>query len=351
MVPESMAWAAGRREGRKCGGWTLRCLAGDDEYNLQEEIWMRILAFLGVWFFIALPTFGQANCSDGQVYDDGVFEDGDGLNPSTVARGGWLQSVESPSYPARLNAVCVCWARIGSAENVSFDLGVWNFTGGLVGALLGTVPNLQATNVPMASVTNFGQFYRYDISSANIVATGPVLVGPIWRTSSGRFYVCSDQTPKDLRLEYLVTGDPSGQPIGPANSSTLTYALGIRPVFGAAGACIPSDSAMCLNGGRFKVEATFMAGGQPQGTAHVVKLTDETGYLWFFNASNVEVVVKVINACSFNQRFWVYAGGLTDVNVVLKVTDTLTDTVKTYTNPQGAKFQPIQDSSAFATCQ
>ncbi|HSS77993.1 MAG TPA: hypothetical protein VLV54_14780 [Thermoanaerobaculia bacterium] len=34
-----------------------------------------------------------------------------------------------------------------------------------------------------------------------------------------------------------------------------------------------------------------------------MKLTDETGYLWFFSNTNVEAVVKVLNACSFNQRF------------------------------------------------
>jgi hypothetical protein len=64
----------------------------------------------------------------------------------------------------------------------------------------------------------------------------------------------------------------------------------------------------------------------------------------------VETVVKVLDACSFNQRFWVYAGGLTNVQVTLTVTDTVKGVVKTYTNPQGTAFQPIQDTNAFATC-
>ncbi len=166
--------------------------------------------------------------------------------------------------------------------------------------------------------------------------------------------MCSDQTAASnkLRLEYLTSSNSEtiGTPIGPANVVTGTYALGIRTVFGAAGNCIPSATALCLNNGRFKVEATFTAPGQPQGTAQVVKLTDETGYLWFFASTNVEAVIKVIDACTFNQRFWVYAGGLTDVAVTLTVTDTKNGTFKTYQNPQGAKFQPIQDSSAFATC-
>jgi hypothetical protein len=113
--------------------------------------------------------------------------------------------------------------------------------------------------------------------------------------------------------------------------------------------CTPSATALCLNDGRFKVEATFDTGAQ-QGQAQVVKLTEETGYLWFFGASNVEAVVKILNACSYNQRFWVFAGGLTNVRVTLTITDTAKQVVKTYSNPLGTAFQPIQDTSAFATC-
>jgi hypothetical protein len=116
------------------------------------------------------------------------------------------------------------------------------------------------------------------------------------------------------------------------------------------GTCVPGNTNLCLGaGGRFKVEATFDTGSQ-QGQAQAVKLTDETGYLWFFSATNVEMVVKVLDACSYNQRFWVFAGGLTNVRVTLTVTDTAKGTVKTYSNPQGAAFQPIQDTGAFATC-
>ena len=116
------------------------------------------------------------------------------------------------------------------------------------------------------------------------------------------------------------------------------------------GSCISGPTTLCLgNNGRFKVEATFDTGAQ-QGQAQVVKLTDETGYLWFFSAGNVETVLKVLDACGLNQRFWVFAGGLTNVRTEITVTDTATSTVKKYANPQGTAFQPVQDVSAFATC-
>jgi hypothetical protein len=119
---------------------------------------------------------------------------------------------------------------------------------------------------------------------------------------------------------------------------------------GSTGPCVADDTTLCLSGGRFQVRATFRTSQPQTGQAHAVGLTADTGYLWFFADTNVEVVVKVLNACSFNSRFWVYAGGLTDVEVIMTVTDTQTGTVKQYTNPLGTKFAPIQDSSAFATC-
>jgi hypothetical protein len=114
--------------------------------------------------------------------------------------------------------------------------------------------------------------------------------------------------------------------------------------------CVPSTTAICLNGGRFKVEATWKTPDGATGVAHTVSLTDDSGYLWFFNADNVEAIVKVLDACSFASHFWVFAGGLTNVETALKVTDSRTGVVRTYNNPQGTAFAPIQDTAAFATC-
>lgn len=108
--------------------------------------------------------------------------------------------------------------------------------------------------------------------------------------------------------------------------------------------------ATCFAGNRFKVEARWQTSGGASGNGTVVKLTDDSGYLWFFNASNVEAVFKVINGCSLNHAYWFFAGGLTNVQVQITVTDTVTGEEKTYTNPQGIAFKPIQDTAAFPTC-
>ena len=91
----------------------------------------------------------------------------------------------------------------------------------------------------------------------------------------------------------------------------------------------------------------------PQGgsdTASAVPLSSDTGFLWFFDPANLEVIVKVLDACDFAGHFWVFAGGLTDVGVELSVTDTLTGETRRYDNMLGDPFQPIRDTEAFASC-
>ncbi|MGE5232895.1 MAG: hypothetical protein ACM3OB_02200 [Acidobacteriota bacterium] len=114
--------------------------------------------------------------------------------------------------------------------------------------------------------------------------------------------------------------------------------------------CQPSTSAVCLNNSRFKVSVTYQVPNQAQSNASANTLTPDTGWFWFFNPANVETIVKVINGCGTNNHYWVFASGLTNVKVGITVDDTRTGFTKTYTNPQGTAFRPIQDTVAFATC-
>jgi hypothetical protein len=83
------------------------------------------------------------------------------------------------------------------------------------------------------------------------------------------------------------------------------------------------------------------------GRATAIPLTSDTGAFWFFSPTNYEMMVKVLDGCSINDHEWVFMAGLTNVKVVTTVTDTRTGAVKTYTNPQGTPFQPVQDTTAF----
>jgi hypothetical protein len=120
--------------------------------------------------------------------------------------------------------------------------------------------------------------------------------------------------------------------------------------FGQSGSCVADPTTMCLNSGRFRVTADWREADGTTGQGQAISLTPDSGYFWFFNPVNIEAVVKLLNACSVNEHYWAFAAGLTNVEVTLRAVDTLTGSVKTYVNPLGTAYEPIQDTSAFATC-
>lgn len=113
-----------------------------------------------------------------------------------------------------------------------------------------------------------------------------------------------------------------------------------------------ADTDLELLGERFRVSATWRTADGASGAAQAAPLTGETGLFWFFSPTNAELVVKILDACvpPFD-RFWVYAAGLTDVEVELTVEDTWTRQSKTYHRPRGSLFAPIADTSTFNGCE
>jgi hypothetical protein len=123
------------------------------------------------------------------------------------------------------------------------------------------------------------------------------------------------------------------------------------------GACIPSDTILCLdkNAGdrRFKVTIDFSHSGGPSGSGQAVPEASlgilHGGTFWFISQDNPEVLVKVLNACGVNNKFWVFATAGTNIGFTLRVLDTSTSVLKTYTNPDNVAAAPVQDTNAL-TC-
>jgi hypothetical protein len=121
--------------------------------------------------------------------------------------------------------------------------------------------------------------------------------------------------------------------------------------------CVAAPTTLCIDDQagdrRFRVEADYQTvqGGGASGHAQAIPLSSlgisHGGVLWFFSADNPELLVKILNACGFAGRFWVFASAGTNVGVTLTITDTLTGAQKVYTNPDLNPMAPIQDTSAF----
>lgn len=164
---------------------------------------------------------------------------------------------------------------------------------------------------------------------------------------SGNAYLAAD-TGSGLALYTVTLSNGSVTPRGAIAGDPSLTGLAVAP---SEGSCVPSTTALCLNRDRFKVGVTWTITGGATGPGIAVRLAEDTGSFWFFGPNNLELLIKVLDACvpSFN-RYWVFAGGITDVGTVITVTDTKTSTVKTYTNPLGRPFPPMLDTDAFATC-
>jgi len=100
------------------------------------------------------------------------------------------------------------------------------------------------------------------------------------------------------------------------------------------------DTTLYLRGGRFTVQVDWVAPSGSSGKGVAVALTADSGYFWFFENTNMELLVKVHDGCGVNNKWWFFYGALTDVEYTITVTDTQTSTVKTYPG-----FQHIQTSS------
>ncbi|HXO42705.1 MAG TPA: hypothetical protein VN999_14730 [Thermoanaerobaculia bacterium] len=133
----------------------------------------------------------------------------------------------------------------------------------------------------------------------------------------------------------------------------LSMLLGFQFLVGKTYVSCAGDAAhACLQQGRYRIGLTWQDASGRTGVGSPVSgaVSPDSAVLWFFDPSNWEMLVKVIDGCGLNQRVWVFAAATTDVAYTLTVTDTITGNFKTYQNPAGQAAAAITDTDAFASC-
>jgi hypothetical protein len=121
--------------------------------------------------------------------------------------------------------------------------------------------------------------------------------------------------------------------------------------------CVANSTTLCVNNNtndkRFEVKINFRTTQTTgQGTAISTNSLGITrgGMFWFFQPDNPELLVKVLNGCGVNQRFWVFYAATTNVEFTMTVRDVQAGVTKSYFNPLNNPAPPVLDTSAFATC-
>ncbi len=116
--------------------------------------------------------------------------------------------------------------------------------------------------------------------------------------------------------------------------------------------CTPGPGILCL-GGRFIVRVKDRIGDQtnPESDATPVGCSNpDSGLFWFFSADNWELMVKTIDACGLNNRFWVFSAATTNVYYRMEVYDVRSGINRIYFNYPGPPAPAVTDTDAFATC-
>jgi len=182
------------------------------------------------------------------------------------------------------------------------------------------------------------------------MATGPD--GAIWFTE--RYGNALGRVTTSGEFTELPVPTPDGFPFGiapgPDGAMWFTeYSANKIGRIGQAASCGGPDS-LCLHGNAYEVVATWTRANGNTGAGHPVALGDESGYFWFFEPGNVEVVVKVLNGCPVNGHTWIFAAGMTNLAVSVTVRDLAAGESRTYSSPAGPAFVPIIDTTAFSAC-
>ena len=135
------------------------------------------------------------------------------------------------------------------------------------------------------------------------------------------------------------------------NQRTLNTTAPIAAAFrGPEAVCVADEHSLCLNQNRFRVTVDWRDFAGNDGRGRSVTSSADSGLFWFFEPSNWELMVKVIDACSLTDSFWVFSAATTDVEYTLRVTDTVSGVTTEYANPLGRAAPAITDTSAFSTC-
>lgn len=272
-------------------------------------------------------------------------------------RGEWdlVKLLEPQDLGVSLNKVCICLTGSSYTPTV-YDLNIVAYANdGPDGK-----PGTRVLSLPVRATLDRSRhdYVGFDLGQAAFNVEGPLYVGVHSRTNGPQdqrqIFVCQFPRGTGMAPSYYRLPNWAGDGwISYIHESQIgsQYQIGVRanfaePSSSPAERCTRTATTGCVTGGRFKVEAEYRTAQNPMKAASIGDLGSDTAYLTFFREGNAEALVKVLDGCAINGHHWVFIGGLTNIEANIRVTDTVTGQSKTYSNPAGNAFRPVQDVRA-----
>ncbi|MEO1087261.1 MAG: sialidase family protein, partial [Acidobacteriota bacterium] len=206
---------------------------------------------------------------------------------------------------------------------------------------------------PWSMTPNTGGFWFF--GPDNLEFTLKILDGRSFNDHFWLFYGGLSTVSYTLTATDLETGvvrtvqNTSGELIGGADTLAFPAPSGDAEVTAGHGVLSPAPekSPLRLQEDRFEVEVFWVTEDGNSGLATGAKLSPDTATFSFFDPDNLEIFVKVLDGRSFNDHFWLFFTGLSNVYYDVVVTDTVTGEQRIYSNPQGS-FGGLADTQLFA---
>ncbi len=204
-----------------------------------------------------------------------------------------------------------------------------------------------AAGQTISQATNLGDFalVRYNTDGTLDTSFGSDGTGLVTTTFAG-LNVASVEA-------YAVAIESDGKIVatgwGGNYSGTYFFVLARYQV--STSACTADATHLCLAGNRFRVSVQWTDyNTNVTAAATAVPFVDESGFFYFQDPANIEIMVKVHNACAGFGHFWFFSAATTNIGYTITVTDTKTGQTETYSNPAHVLSAAVTDQSSFASC-
>jgi hypothetical protein len=122
----------------------------------------------------------------------------------------------------------------------------------------------------------------------------------------------------------------------------------VQPIHGGCFfANYPREKQTCQHE-RFAVRIRNVTNHASDGQAVPVRFGSvDSSFFWFFNQTNFEVMVKVLNGCGVNGHWWVFFAATTNQGFQVQVGDGISQLVRTYNRSLGPPSAATTDTQAF----
>lgn len=213
-----------------------------------------------------------------------------------------------------------------------------------------TTPVLEYNHAEGCSVTG-GVVYRGAMlpSLSGRYLYGDYCRGTVWAAQNAAGGLQSEVLPVTVPSLASIDEDPVGEiyfsTVEPGAVYRLVAFTDDEPT------CVGDGESLCLQKERFRISVDWTTGDGQSGEGNAIQGGENDGSFWFFGPRNPEIFVKVLDGCAIDGHYWVFAAGLTDVGVTLKVEDTAANETRTYGSVSGQSFPSVIDTRAFATCE